>query len=210
MKLYNKKKRRNRSKPAFWVSLVHDAAAFFRHAWILGSLLVAPPLVAMTAVPKLIPVSLLRLHGRNPRFSSNLGEQAAIAKIGEDNKTLELARDIASRGLSPLELIGVFRAGNHYIAAEGNRRLCALKLLLNPGLIAAPHAAAFRKAAGDNIALRRRLGARCSRHKRRREDGCASGISESKKGWASCLGQQGPKNATLDSPADRMHCPPGS
>ncbi|MCK9246675.1 MAG: ParB N-terminal domain-containing protein [Anaerolineaceae bacterium] len=52
--------------------------------------------------------------------------------VGKE-KIKQLGKDIAENGLSPIENIAVIESENgHYIAIEGNRRLCALQLLNDP------------------------------------------------------------------------------
>ncbi|MBR9652219.1 hypothetical protein [Thalassovita aquimarina] len=88
---------------------------------------------------KKIGLNRLILHEDNPRFEGVLDEEAAIAALCANEKVLELARDISENGLSPLERFMVFRedpdddpTDANYVVAEGNRRLCALKLLKDP------------------------------------------------------------------------------
>ena len=50
-------------------------------------------------------------------------------------KVRKLAEDIATKGISPLDRLGVTahpKVNDSYVAVEGNRRLCALKLLADP------------------------------------------------------------------------------
>lgn len=92
----------------------------------------------MTTAKK-VKLSRLFLHDDNPRFEGKLDEPAAIDELCKTEQILELARDIAENGLSPLERFMVFREDAedeldvaNFIVAEGNRRLCALKLLKDP------------------------------------------------------------------------------
>lgn len=62
-------------------------------------------------------------------------EAATIDFLCANEQVLTLAQDIADNGLSPLENFGVIRKEDgRYFMAEGNRRLCALKLLNQPAL----------------------------------------------------------------------------
>lgn len=79
----------------------------------------------------------LRLDGLNPRLEPATGEREIIAAIIEEqgDKLLNLADDIATYGLSPIEgLLVIQGPRSSYIVVEGNRRVAALKLLANPGL----------------------------------------------------------------------------
>lgn len=86
-----------------------------------------------------IGVSELYLDTENPRHKPVENEAAAILRLCEKENILDLANDIVENGLNPLELFAIFPANpdadpefGPYIVAEGNRRLCALKLLADP------------------------------------------------------------------------------
>lgn len=93
-----------------------------------------------------ISVGSLLLDVVNPRHDPVEDQRKAIEAMleVEGEKVLKLARDIAVRGVNPLDRLMVIDHGNgrNYIALEGNRRLTALKLLNNPELAAdTPYAA---------------------------------------------------------------------
>ena len=102
-----------------------------------------------------IPVSKIFLHLKNPRHNEVDREAQAIEALCNDEHVLELARDISRYGLNPLErfaLIPTGRSGSQqrsttYYAAEGNRRICALKLLNDPDLAPARWREQFQKLA---------------------------------------------------------------
>ena len=84
-----------------------------------------------------ISIDLLLLSDGNPRLEPALGEDDAIDKMVRDqhNKLYELASDITKHGLNPLDTVGVFPSeiySGYYEVGEGNRRICALKLLKTP------------------------------------------------------------------------------
>jgi hypothetical protein len=87
-----------------------------------------------------IPISSLFLDLENPRFEPVRDEAAAITHLAKDEKVAALAEDmIQQKGLNPLETIGVLLASNkgqkeRYTVLEGNRRICAVKLLNDPDL----------------------------------------------------------------------------
>jgi len=88
-----------------------------------------------------IDVVLLHMDPENPRHESIDNEPQIIAALYKKGVP-ELARHIAENGLSPLERLAVLRhdkVAKHFVALEGNRRVCALKLLRDPSK--APHAA---------------------------------------------------------------------
>ena len=70
----------------------------------------------------------------NPRHDPMESQEEVIRYLCED----ELAKDLVIHGLSPLELFALIPRNegkkNAYTVAEGNRRLCALKLLNDPNL----------------------------------------------------------------------------
>lgn len=87
-----------------------------------------------------IALSQLRLDPTNPRLDDGKQTQreALNAMIqAQGVKLVSLARDIVHNGLSPLDRFLVLEAEDstdEYVVLEGNRRLSAIKLLLNPDL----------------------------------------------------------------------------
>jgi hypothetical protein len=86
-----------------------------------------------------IPISVahLRLNKENDRHGPLPSEPNCILWMMENLKEeiLNLARDIAERGLSPIDGILVLPnpdASSEYVVWEGNRRITALKLLDDP------------------------------------------------------------------------------
>lgn len=85
---------------------------------------------------KKLSVTTLRLDPLNPRIpdvSADPSQRDLIVDLVEHENVAELARDIVEQGYSPLErLLGYVEEGGDTFVLEGNRRLAALKLLLNP------------------------------------------------------------------------------
>ena len=84
-----------------------------------------------------ISIDLLLLSDGNPRLDPSFGEDEAIYNMISDqkDKLYGLATDIVEHGLNPLDAIGVYPSETYsgfYEVGEGNRRLCALKLLISP------------------------------------------------------------------------------
>ncbi len=82
-----------------------------------------------------VPIRRIFLDLSNPRHVQFSTEAQAIEYLCEKEDVLPLARDITRMGLNPLErvaLIPIRGQTNSYTMAEGNRRLCALKLLSDP------------------------------------------------------------------------------
>lgn len=89
---------------------------------------------------EIIEFSKIILSVENPRLEVSFCEEEAISKMVADQreKLVELASDIALYGLNPLDSVAVFPSEvyqGYFEVAEGNRRICTLKLLENPGLI---------------------------------------------------------------------------
>lgn len=87
-----------------------------------------------------ISIDSLLLSDGNPRLDPSLGEDEAISHmvLDQNDKLFELASDIVEHGLNPLDTIGVFPSETYngfYEVGEGNRRVCALKLLIAPDRI---------------------------------------------------------------------------
>lgn len=90
----------------------------------------------------MVPLGRIFLNHENPRHESVASEAAAIEKLCNKEDVLPLAGDIVKYGVNPLELVGLLQIDQKktdqnnpiYIAMEGNRRVCALKLLNDPEL----------------------------------------------------------------------------
>ena len=84
-----------------------------------------------------VAIGRIFLAPHNPRFEPVATETQAIERLCAREEIVPLARDIARYGISPLErfaltkLSGTGQAPSYYVE-EGNRRICALKLLIDP------------------------------------------------------------------------------
>jgi hypothetical protein len=92
----------------------------------------------MSESPKMLSVALDRifLDLENPRHEPYDDEPQVIDYLCRFENVFPLAKDITTVGLNPLELFALIpddgahpNAEQTYIVAEGNRRICALKLL---------------------------------------------------------------------------------
>lgn len=87
-----------------------------------------------------VAVNHIFLSLDNPRHVKVESEAQAIERLCAKEDIYPLARDIAKIGLNPLERFALLpieggkRTDKKYRVAEGNRRLCALKLLADPDL----------------------------------------------------------------------------
>lgn len=87
---------------------------------------------------KQVALKDIYLDSNNPRHNPINSEKAIIAQLLKTENVRKLAKHITTEGTtSPLEIIGVYPSTDKpggYIVAEGNRRICALKLLNKPEL----------------------------------------------------------------------------
>ena len=90
---------------------------------------------------KTIPVDRVFLQLENPRHEPYKTQSEVIGYLCRHEHVLPLANDIVEIGLNPLERFAVLRDLNSgkgksasYLAGEGNRRHCAIKLLADPDL----------------------------------------------------------------------------
>ena len=85
--------------------------------------------------PVIEPVAALDLllNRENPRHDPKRNQPEIIEYLLEDEQVYNVARHISANGVNPLELVAVFAdEDGNLIVAEGNRRVCALQLLLDP------------------------------------------------------------------------------
>ena len=102
-------------------------------------------------VTKEIKLDELYLDEKNPRFivPPHPTQQSIIDYLIENEEVEQLANDIAkSGGLYAGERVIVTEENGKWIVLEGNRRICACKILMNPQLLANR-----RLASVDKIAL---------------------------------------------------------
>lgn len=83
-----------------------------------------------------ISVVDMQLDLKNPRMPDypNLTQADAIAIMSEKYKVLDLAKSIGQRGYIPRENIIIVLENGKPVVLEGNRRVTALKLIINPDL----------------------------------------------------------------------------
>lgn len=93
------------------------------------------------------------LDQQNPRHKPYEAQSEVIEYLCTHESILSLARDIAANGLNPIEQFALIPDDNSdaadatYVVAEGNRRICALKLLHDPDLAPAKLRNGFAQAA---------------------------------------------------------------
>ncbi len=106
-------------------------------------------------IERTISLDRIFLHHENPRHEPYETQAQVIEYLCGNEEVPQLARDITRHGLSPLDRFGVVRdhdtegSDATYIAAEGNRRVCALKLLNDPELAPPERKAFFEKQAAE-------------------------------------------------------------
>lgn len=100
-----------------------------------------------------IPIDRIFLDHDNPRHEPYKSQAEVIEYLCKDEYVFELAKDIAKHGLNPLELFALIPQDDmkgkmaNYFVAEGNRRMCAIKLLNDPELAPAKRRKDFEKLA---------------------------------------------------------------
>ncbi len=87
-----------------------------------------------------VNINDLRISLENPRLDHMADYQLAICEMlsNQQNKLFELAKDICFNGLNPQSTIAVYPCEHEegkYSVAEGNRRVLAIQIMLNPHLI---------------------------------------------------------------------------
>lgn len=102
---------------------------------------------------KKISVTTLHLDPLNPRLPSskqNLTQNEIIAELIRHDNVLTLAQRIAGNGYFSFEPLVVIKEKFGTVVVEGNRRLAALKLLINPDLASGADVRKF-KALADKM-----------------------------------------------------------
>lgn len=101
------------------------------------------------------PVKGLHLDQLNPRLPEATGNspREIIQHLFDHDKTLEIATSIATRGYFANEPLLVIEEKGRAIVVEGNRRLAALKALLDPRLVRGSDGKALEKLSAKSAAL---------------------------------------------------------
>ncbi len=97
---------------------------------------------------KKLSVTSLLLDQQNPRLPQSggaLGQRQIIDELVTHDSVYELAKDICAQGFFPTEVLLGVRDGDQIIVIEGNRRLAALKLLINSELAPQSYLEKFRR-----------------------------------------------------------------
>jgi hypothetical protein len=106
---------------------------------------------------EIVPIGKLFLLPENPRHEPLQTEEEAIDHLCEHEAVFPLAKDIVEHGTNPLERFALIPIENSskssstksYHVAEGNRRICAIKLLNDPELAPSKLRTQFTKLASD-------------------------------------------------------------
>lgn len=109
---------------------------------------------------EIVSVNRIFLNPDNPRHEPVRSEGEAIEKLCASEDISQLARDIVENGLNPLEKFALVpiarksRSGTEsFHVAEGNRRICALRLLRDPELAPSHLRPAFERLAKDWVRI---------------------------------------------------------
>lgn len=101
----------------------------------------------MTYKEKTVAVQHVFLDNDNPRHDPIDNEPEIIHQLVMNERVATLAADIAKVGLSPLDRMAVIPHESQparFVTVEGNRRLCAIKLLADPDKAPAEQRATFK------------------------------------------------------------------
>lgn len=106
-----------------------------------------------------IKIDRIFLYEENPRHEPIESEPEVIAHLCKDEQVFNLARNIADAGANPLELLGLVQipgsgssaTKKNYQVWEGNRRVCAIKLLNDPDLAPAHLRRDFVRLASSSV-----------------------------------------------------------
>lgn len=88
-------------------------------------------------IRKDIPVTEVKLDKHNPRMPENsesLTQEDILNLMVNDYRIIELAESIATKGFMPLDNMVITYEDSIPVVLEGNRRVAALKLLINPAI----------------------------------------------------------------------------
>lgn len=97
---------------------------------------------------KRLSVTSLLLDQENPRLpvlGGAFAQRQIIDELVTHDDVYELAKGIATQGFFPTEILLGVRDGDQIVIVEGNRRLAALKLLINPELAPQAFLERFRR-----------------------------------------------------------------
>lgn len=86
-------------------------------------------------------IASLHLDTKNPRLGREVTASAPreiIQYLFEHDKAMDVVQSIATRGFFPNEPLLAVRENGRLVVVEGNRRLAALKVLKEPGLLEGP------------------------------------------------------------------------
>jgi hypothetical protein len=106
-----------------------------------------------------ILVERIFLDLSNPRHEPYKTEAEVIEYLCREEQVYSLARDIAKIGINPLEIFAVIPLDKKsartqsFVVAEGNRRMCALKLLNDPDLAPAKYRKDFTKLSEESVKI---------------------------------------------------------
>lgn len=99
---------------------------------------------------KVLSVKGLLLDPENPRIPGAFAltnQKDLIGELVENDKVYDLARDITAQGYFPVESLIILRtdSSHKYLVLEGNRRLAAVKCILDPALAPEKYVQRFRR-----------------------------------------------------------------
>ncbi len=99
-----------------------------------------------------VAISSLQLDPRNPRLGrdpSTMSPRDIINHLFQHFKAIDIAESIARGGYFANEPLLAIREGSKFVVVEGNRRLAALKALIDPSLVDGPRSKRLGKLSKD-------------------------------------------------------------
>ncbi|MHB1342707.1 MAG: ParB/RepB/Spo0J family partition protein [Coriobacteriia bacterium] len=84
---------------------------------------------------KHLSVTSLKLDPKNPRLPEcdrERNQKELLEELVENDRVYELAKSIVDNGYFPIEALVAVEEAGKWVVVEGNRRLAALKLMVNP------------------------------------------------------------------------------
>lgn len=94
-------------------------------------------------------LTLDKLNPRLPDMGKNPSEINIIQELVENDKVYELAQSIVKNGYLPGEYIFACKENSKTVVIEGNRRIAACKLLINPDIAPSSFRSRFRSLANN-------------------------------------------------------------
>lgn len=159
---------------------------------------------------KQIPVVELFLDTKNPRIREGKDQRDCLERLLslESTHMLRLARDIGEKGLSPEHIVVSKDTERNWVVRDGNRRIAAMKLLLEPDLCPYERLRRALRAIGNNNTIPKSVDCLACDNERellsyidRKHSGENNGVGQ--KSWTSITKSYFARNNNLPDPNSR-------